>query len=135
MRGLKICLWVAGVMCLLSVIGMFLPISVWESISGAFGVELVLPDSPVWAYAVRLMSATSAVIGVYLLILALDPMRYGVMVPFTGIAALLLGICAGVVGLATGMPALWFLGDCLSCTVMGILVLVFWKRARAMRTE
>ena len=133
MRGLKICLWVAGVVCVLSVIGMFLPMSVWESFGRAFGVELALPDSPVWAYAVRLMSATYAAVGVYLLILALDPMKYGVMVPFTGIAALFLGVSAGIVGLATGMPVLWLLGDSVSSTVMGILVLVFWQRACARR--
>ncbi len=133
MRGLKICLWVAGVVCVLSVIGIFLPMSVWEWFGRAFGIDLALPEGPVWTYAVRLMSATYGVIGVYLLILALDPMKYGVMVPFTGIAALFVGICAGIVGLAAGMPALWFLGDCISCTVMGILVLVFWKRACATR--
>jgi hypothetical protein len=29
-----------------------------------------------------------------------------------------------------GMPAKWFLGDTLSCLVLGVLILVFWQRAR-----
>jgi hypothetical protein len=28
------------------------------------------------------------------------------------------------------MPNLWFLGDSSSCLVLGILILVFWQRAR-----
>jgi len=130
MRGLKICLWIAGVGCLLSVFGMFLPISAWESIAKAFGVELVLPDSPLFEYMVRLMSATYAAVGVYLVILALRPMDYGVMVPFTGIAAVVLGVVCGITGLAVGMPALWFLGDSLSCAVLGVLIVVFWRQAK-----
>jgi hypothetical protein len=131
MRALKICLWITGVLCLLSVFGMFLPISVWESIAKYFGIEsLHLPDSPLVEYAVRLMSATYAAVGVYLVILALHPMKYGVMVPFTGIAAVLLGMVCAITGLAVGMPVWWFLGDSLSCVVPGILILVFWRLAK-----
>lgn len=69
MRALKICLWIAGILCLLSVFGMFLPISVWESIAKYFGIEsLPFPDSPLFIYMVRLMSATFAAVGVYLVI-------------------------------------------------------------------
>jgi hypothetical protein len=28
------------------------------------------------------------------------------------------------------MPFLWFLGDSLSCTILGILILVFWRQAK-----
>ena len=131
MRGLKICLWTAGVACLLSVFGMFLPISVLESIAKVFGIEsLSLPDSPVFEYEARVMLATYVGVGVFFVILALDPMKYGVMVPFTGIAAVLLGVFCGITGLAVGMPVLWFLADSVSCTVLGILIVVFWRRAK-----
>ncbi|GAI56900.1 unnamed protein product, partial [marine sediment metagenome] len=88
MRALKICLWIAGVGCLLSVFGMFLPMSVFESIAKFFGIES-LPDSPLLVYAARLMSTTYAAVGVFFIILALDPMKYGVMVPFSGLGAVL----------------------------------------------
>ena len=131
MRALKICLWIAGILCLLSVFGMFLPISVWESIAKYFGIEsLHLPDSPLFEYMVRLMCATYAGVGVYFVILARRPMKYGVLVPFTGIAAVLLGVVCGITGLVVGMPVLWFLGDSVSCTVLGVLILVFWRKAR-----
>ena len=130
MRGLQICLWIAGVACLLSVFGMFLPISAWESIARYFGLES-LPDSPLVVYVVRLMSATFVGVGAYFVILARDPMKYGVMVPFSGLAAVCLGVVCGITGLAVGMPLFWFLGDSLSCVVLGALILVFWRKARS----
>jgi len=129
MRGLKICLWIAGILCLLSVFGMFLPVRVVESLTKAFGVQ-TLPDSPLVMYVVRVMSATYAGVGVYFVILALRPMDYGVLVPFTGLAAVLLGVVCGITGLVVRMPLLWFLGDFVSCTVLGVLILVFWRKAR-----
>jgi len=129
MRALKICLWIAGILCLLSVFGMFLPIRAIESLVKAFGVQ-TLPDSPLVMYVVRVMSATYVGVGVYFVILALHPMDYGVLVPFTGLAAVFLGVVCGIAGLAVGMPLLWFLGDFVSCTVLGVLILVFWRRAK-----
>ncbi len=125
MRALKICLWIAGIGCLLSVIGVFLPISVIESIAKFFGIES-FPDSPQFMYAVRLMSGTYAAVGVFFVILALDPMKYGVMVPFSGVGAVFVGVVCAIAGLLAAMPLWWFLGDSLSCLVLGVLILVFW---------
>ena len=125
------CLWIAGIACLLSVFGMFLPISACESIAKYFGIEsLHLPDSPLVEYALRLMSATYVAIGVYLVILALNPMKYGVMIPFTGLAAVFLGAVCAITGLVVGMSVLWFLGDSVSCAILGVLILVFWQQAK-----
>ena len=129
MRALKICLWIAGVGCLLSVFGMFLPMPVFESIAKFFGIEL-LPDSPLFMYAFRLMSATYAAVGVFFIILALQPMKYGVMVPFSGLGAVFVGVVCGIAGLLTAMPLWGFLGDSLSCLVLGVLILVFWQQAK-----
>jgi hypothetical protein len=129
MRTLKICLWIAGVVCLLSVSGMFLPFSTFESIAGAFGVES-LPDSPLFLYMIRVMSASYVGVGVFFVILALHPLKYGVMVPFSGLAAVFVGIVCWVMGLVVRMPVLWFLGDSLSCLVLGILILIFWQKAK-----
>ena len=127
MRALKICLWIAGFACLLSVFGMFLPVSAWESITKFFGIES-LPDSPQFMYAVRLMSGTYAAVGVFFIILALDPMKYGVMVPFSGLGAVFVGVVCAIAGLLSEIPLWWFLGDSLSCMVLGVLILVFWLK-------
>ena len=129
MRALKICLWIAGIGCLLSVFGMFLPVSAIESITKFFGIES-LPDSPQFMYAVRLMLGTYAAVGVFFIILALDPMKYGVMVPFSGVGAVFVGVVCAIAGLLAEMPLWWFLGDSLSCLVLGVLILVFWQQAK-----
>jgi hypothetical protein len=129
MRALKICLWIAGILCLLSVFGMFLPISACESIAKFFGGDS-FPDSPMVLYAVRVMSADYVATGVYLIILALCPMKYPVLIPFTGLAAVFLGVVFGITGLIAAMPPMWFLGDSLSCLVLGSLILVFWQKAK-----
>lgn len=129
MRGLKICLLITGILCLLAVAGLFLPLSAFESITGFFGIE-TLPDSPLIMYAIRVVSAMNVGIGVFFIILALNPMKYGVLVPFSGIVSILLGMVCMITGLAVGMPALWFLGDSSSCLVLGVLILVFWQKAK-----
>jgi hypothetical protein len=129
MRALKICLWVAGILCLLSVFGMFLPLSAFESIAKFFGVES-LPDSPVVEYAVRAVSATYVGVGIFFVILALNPVKYGVMVPFSGLCAIFIGVVCAITGVSVRMPALWYLGDSVPCVVLGVLILVFWRRAK-----
>ena len=131
MRALKTCLWIAGIACLLSVFGMFLPVSAWESVATYFGIEsLHILDSPLGEYVVRLISATYVAVGVYLVILALNPMKYGVMIPFTGLAAVFLGAVCAITGLVVGMSVLWFLGDSVFCAIFGVLVLAFWQQAK-----
>ena len=139
MRALKICLWIAGILCLLSIFGVFLPIAVciaaWESIAKFFGADsLGLPDSPLFEYMVRFGSALFVATGVYLIILALHPMKYPVLIPFTGLAAVFLGVVCGITGLVVAMPPLWFLGDSLGCLVLGILILVFWQKVKVNQT-
>jgi hypothetical protein len=129
MRGLKICLWITGILCLPAIFGMFLPISAFESIAKFFGIES-LPDSPLIMYAIRTVSATFIGIGVFFFILAMNPMKYGVMVPFSGLVAVFIGVVCVITGLAVGMPAPWFLGDSLSCAVPGVLILAFWRQAK-----
>jgi hypothetical protein len=129
MRALKICLWTAGILCLLSVFGMFLPVTVVESIAKAFGAG-AFPDSPVVPYVLRVISATYVAVGAYFIILALHPEKYAVLVPFTGLAAVFLGLVCAVTGLAVAIPLWWLLGDALSCAVLGVLILVFWRQAK-----
>lgn len=130
MRGLKICLWIMGILCLVSVVGVFLPISAWESIAKVFDADLVLPDSPMFEYMVRLMCATYAGVGVYFVILALNPMKYGVLIPFSGIAAIALGLVCVITGLIVGMPVAWFLGDASGALVLGVLIVIFSRLAK-----
>jgi len=129
MRCLKVCLWITAVSCLAAAVCMVLPIAMMESFFEHFGVE-PLPDTPIFIYITRLVSATYTVIGVFLIILALDPMKYGVMVPFAGISTLFIGLVCGTVGAISVMPKLWFIGDALGGIVLGLLILISWQKAK-----
>lgn len=129
MRALKICLWITGVLCLLAVVGLFIPFSGCEAVAGFFGIES-LSDSPLVMYCIRTMAATFAGIGVYFIILASDPVKYGVLVPFSGSVMVFIGLVCAVTGMMVKMPLMWVMGDSLSCLVLGVLILVFWRRAK-----
>lgn len=135
MFGLKSCLWIAGIACLLSVCVMFfLPISTWEYIAKFFDVES-LPDLPIFLYVARLMSAMCTMIGVFFIILALNPAKYEVMIPFSGLAMVFLGMVCWVTGLVMGMPTRLVLTDSLSGIVLGTLIFAFWKKTKRSEQE
>jgi hypothetical protein len=81
-------------------------------------------------YTVRVGSGTYAAVGIFFVILAAAPLKYGVMVPFSGVAAVFVGVVCAIAGRLTAMPFWWFMGDSLSCLVFGILILVFWQQAK-----
>ncbi len=129
MVALKICLWVTGIACLLCVAGVFTPVSSWEPVTKFFGVEL-LPDSPIFEYAARQLLAAYAGMGIYCIILALNPVKYGVLVPFSGIVCVLLGVLCWKTGIQVAMPPKWYLSDSLSSLILGVLILLFWLMAK-----
>ncbi len=129
MRALKICLWIHGLGCLLSVFTVFLPMRLLESLYATL-LGQPFPDAPEIVYAVRLMSATSVMLGGFFILLALHPAERGVLVPFAGWATVFLGVVCVIGGLEARMPLWWFLGDALWCLVLGILIVIFSRQAR-----
>ena len=127
MRGVKICLWIAGVACLLSGVGLVLPLSVIASWAGAFGIE-EFPETPMMVYVMRAMRATFAAIGVFYIMLARRPDQYCAMTLFSGLAALFVGATCAVTGATTHMP-LWYLGEALPCLLLGVLIIFFRRQA------
>jgi len=108
---------------------MALPVSACQSIVKFVGIES-FPDAPQFIYAIRVGSGTYVGEGVFFIILALAPLKYGVMVPFAALGALFVGVACLIAGLLTAMPFWWFMGDSLSCLVLGVLILVFWQQAK-----
>jgi hypothetical protein len=112
----------------------FTPISTWESIAKYLGVE-VLPDSPMFVYVARLTSAMWTMIGVFFIILAMNPERYNVMIPFSGLAMVFLGMVCWVTGLVMGMPPRLVLTDSLSSIVLGTLIFALWDKAKRLQKK
>ncbi|MCK4913689.1 MAG: hypothetical protein KAS69_03710 [Planctomycetes bacterium] len=129
MKALKICLWLTGIVCLLSVIGVIAPLKHIQWFMGLFGIES-LPDSPLFLYMLRLICATWAGIGIFFIILALNPLSYGVLVPLSALFLILVGAVCGVTGFITKMPFKWYASDLLSCVILGLLILIFYPQAK-----
>ena len=70
MKCLKVSLWITAVSCLAAAVFMLLPIPTLDSFFEKFGIE-PLPDTPLFIYISRLLFATYAVVGAFLIILAL----------------------------------------------------------------
>ncbi len=127
MSGLKIVLWLTGVICLCGFIGIILPwsiiaklasISNWD-VSGFQGCE---------KYVVRIAMAAFGMIGVFFLILARDPLKYGIMLSLAGYGLLVFGLICLVWGIyyrLTGFPWWSWLGDVLFCLITGGLIVYF----------
>ena len=126
MCRLKICLWITGIVCLFSGVGLVLPMSVYASWASAFGID-GFPETPMMAYMIRAMCATFAAIGVFYIMLALKPVQYPAMTLFSGLAAVFVGATCAITGATTHMP-LWYLGDALPCLLLGVLIVVFRRQ-------
>lgn len=135
MRGLKVCLWMAAVGCLLSVVGLFMSPELIESLFNWFRVDEQFPDGALVMYMFRLMSGTSVIIGVFFAILAIDPSMYGVLLPFSGLAAVAVGMLCAVTGIALGVVPQWYLGDALPCVIIGVLIFAFWQKTKQEKTS
>jgi len=136
MRALKICLWIVGIFFLTGLVGLFLPDAVWVSIVQFFGVEAAaFTDFPLAEYMLRACLAMSAIIGVYLIVMALDPAKYKVLIPLTGLALMSLGLVCLLSGLLSAMPAKWFIADSFSCMLPGTMIIVFWQTAKLTGTK
>ena len=131
MKGLKTVLWIAAVVILVgSLVALVLPFSTLQSLGRNFGAEVLPADSVAFRYTIRAMMVVSFVAGIYYLILARNPLRYGVLIPFTGIANIAVGLACLCIGIGLDAPVIWYMGDFVCLGLLGALILFFWNQAR-----
>ena len=128
MKGLKAVLWVCAVVCLLGFITAALPWQVIISFSQWFGVELPTPDA-LTVYVFRLFMAMFGLIGVFFVILARDPHKYGVMLQLAAYGLLSFGVFCLVGGIKYPISIGAYLGDVLFGVIAGVLLLIFRRKA------
>jgi len=128
MKGLKIALWVTAIGCLTSVPFIFLPWAVVESIGSWFGVESFLGE-PIAIYFFKVVFGVFGLIGVFFIILARNPLKYGSMLNLGAFGLILFGLMAFIFGLSIGLPLIVYLGDGLSGLVLGLAILIFSFKA------
>ena len=128
MMGLKIVLWIYGVLCLLGVVCAALPWAGIVTLCQWFAVPA--PDAnAVTVYLIRLSLAMTGMVGVFFIVLALDPLRYGAMLSLAGWGLFCYALFCLVGGVRYGLPALAYVGDVVFGFVAGALIVAFRKKA------
>jgi len=128
MKALKAVLVVLGVLCFLSSApAIVLP---WSGVvRGLEGLGLEAPVGDAFVvYCVRLSSLGFALIGIFFLILAADPLRYRPMLVLAVCGLWLMAAAALVTGWLAQMQPPWYLGDFAACLIAALLLLAFWPR-------
>ena len=129
MNALKIALWIIGIGCLTAVLFLFLPWAVVESMGSWSGVEL-LPDTPIVIYFYKVIFGVFGLIGVFFIILARNPFKYGSMLNLGAFGLILFGLLALILGFMIGIPPIVYLGDSLTGLVFGVAILIFSAKCK-----
>jgi hypothetical protein len=128
MRGLKIILWICAICFLEAFIFAHLP---WPAINAWLqwmGVQPPIAE-PITIFLFRISMAMFGMIGIFFVILAKDPLKYGAMLPLSAYGLLCYGILFLVLGIGYGLPVWIYSIDVVLGLVAGVLILVFQKRA------
>lgn len=128
MKGLKIILRVCGIAFLLGFIFLLIPWRVMAQWCGLMGIEVPL-IAPVSVYVARLLLVCSGLMGIFFMILAADPLRYGPMLPLAGYGFIFAGLVCLAGGIRYDLPFMMFGFDVIFCVVTGKLILVFRRQA------
>ena len=128
MQGLKTILWICAVGCLTGFVFAALP---WPAITAVFGWFGLDPptNEPITVFMFRLTMAISGLIGVFFVILALDPLRYGAMLSLAAYGLMCYAVFCLAGGIRYGLPLWTYCGDVIFGAVVGVLLLVFRKQA------
>jgi hypothetical protein len=133
MTSLKVVLWIAAIGCLTAVPFIFSPWSTVESIACYFGINS-LPNAPIAVYFFKVAFGVFGLIGVFFIVLALNPSKYGSMLYLAAFGLILFGILALVLGFSIGLQPIIYLGDGLSGLVLGIAILFFSSKSKQARS-
>lgn len=124
---LRLVLVVSGVLTLMALPAVFLPTSSMDMFHRQLGLG-ELPEGPIVQYLARSLSFFYAAFGSLTLLLAYDLKRYGPLVTWWGVAAIVFGVLLLGIDLSAGMPTSWMLGEVTFTTCAGIAVLLLqWR--------
>ena len=128
MKGLKITLWICGILCMLGFIGAVLPWNAISTLCQWFGVQPPV-EKPITVYIIRLCLAMTGLIGVFFIILARNPLKYDGMLLLAAYGLLCYGLFCLAGGICYTLPAWAYAGDIIFGFVAGVLILIFRKKA------
>ena len=129
MKNLKITLWVTGIGCLVAVPFMVLPWSVLERIVLWFGVEPI-PRNPLVEYLLRVSCGVYGLIGVYFMILAKDPLKYGPLLSLGAYGLIIFSLLSLFAGVSLDLSPKIYVGDFLSGFILGCVIITLSSKVR-----
>jgi len=132
--GLKIVLWINGLVFLFSGACAFLP---GETLAGILnwygkliGAELTFTGGAMEMYVFRLLFAGAMVFGLFLIIAAINPVRFRVLVTFAIVLSGAYAVAAPIAGEVSGLSFRWYVLDAGPSLLIFVLLLIFRKQAR-----
>ena len=128
MRDLKITLWICAVLCLLGFIFAAFPWSAITTLCQWAGVQPPAAE-PITVYMIRLCLAMAGMIGVFFLMFARNPLKYGGMSLLAAYGLVCYGLFCLVGGIRYALPVWAYVGDVIFGFVLGILILIFRRKA------
>ncbi|MDI6752725.1 MAG: hypothetical protein QME07_07785 [bacterium] len=134
MKVLKIALWICGIGCLTVIPFMVLPWAMVENAYRWFGYEPI-PAIPTAMYLFRIACGIFGLIGVYFIILAQNPLRYGLMLSLGAYGLISFGLLCLVVGIILKMSPMFYIGEASFPLVLGIIILALSSKAQGMSEE
>lgn len=126
-KALVILLRVAGAVCLLGLIGVFLPSATMAEVHAALGFG-EFPQRPITVYLARATSALCGLYGGFMLLLSRDVRRYRVAIAFQAVGIMV--VCSALAVASIGLGRLfWFIAaDAAACAAFAIPVLWLLRR-------
>ncbi len=124
---LKAMLWVSAVGFLLPITFILLPWTIIKDIYLWFGVEPISSDV-INIYVFKIACVLSGMFGVFLVILAKNPLKYGAMLSLGSYGLLFFGVLSFILGLSLAMPVILYIGDALFGLVLGFLIMMFARK-------
>lgn len=120
---LRLLLFCGGFGFFISIFGVFIPWSaVAEQLEG-LGAEK-LPADPMLNYWLRMQAGANTFVGLFLFVIALNPLKYRNVLPFVWILLVGEGCILLIWGLLLGLSPLPFVVDSLFCLIIGIGILL-----------
>ena len=129
MKGLKIILWICAISCLL---GFILAASPWRVITTFNHWSGIQPPTgdPTTVFLLRLFMMTFGMIGIFFVILARNPLKNDAMLLLAAYGFLIFsGIFYFVDGIRYGIPVWYCSLKSISSVLLGVLILLFRKKA------
>ena len=134
MAGLKIVLWVSGLVFMFFGSWAFLARETIEGIFNSYGKligdEYVFSGGPMEMYVLRITLMGFLVFGVFLIVAAINPVRFRVLVTFAIVMSGVYMVFAPIAGEMDGVGLRWYALDAAPALLMFVLLLVFSRRAR-----